>query len=99
VKYVCETYKGTEKIDACSTIFENSNVVEKSKCYANDDKIKIDLYAESECPYCIQVLTKSFKTAFNTPDFDKICDLNFYPFGNAKEIKNSDGKLLIATKF
>ena len=49
-----------------------------------DDRIKVDLYAEALCPYCMQVLTGTFIKTLNTPEIDKIADINFYPYGNAK---------------
>jgi hypothetical protein len=57
----------------------------------SDDRIKIDLFAESECPDCIEIIKGVVKTALNTKDFDKICNFNFFPFGNAHESKNADG--------
>ncbi len=33
---------------------------------SNDDRVKIDFYYESLCPYCQQFITGSLKTAANT---------------------------------
>lgn len=53
----------------------------------NDDKVKVDFYYESLCPYCQQYMVGSLKTAANTKDFWKICDFNLYPYGNARRAK------------
>lgn len=51
----------------------------------NDDRVRIDLYTESLCPGCMQVITTSLKTALNTKDFDKIADIHLWVYGNAHE--------------
>jgi len=51
----------------------------------NDDRVRIDLYTESLCPGCMQVITTSLKTALNTKDFDKIADIHVWIYGNAHE--------------
>jgi interferon gamma-inducible protein 30 len=56
----------------------------------NDDRVKVDFYFESLCPYCQQYIVGSLKTAANTKDFWKICDFNLYPYGNAKRNKVGD---------
>lgn len=56
----------------------------------NPDKVKIDFYFESLCPYCQQYIVGALKTASNTKDFWKICDFDLYPYGNAKRTKNGD---------
>jgi len=55
---------------------------------AADGKVKVDLYSESLCPDCLAFITKSLKTAVNTKDFWKICEFNFYPYGNGKRVQN-----------
>jgi len=35
-----------------------------------DDRIRIDLFSESECPDCIETIKGVVKTAIYTPDFD-----------------------------
>ena len=51
----------------------------------SDDRVQIDMYTEALCPDCIQFITTSFKTAFQTKDFDLIANLNLYPYGNAHQ--------------
>lgn len=53
-----------------------------------DGKVKIDLYSESLCPDCLAFIRGSLKTAANTKDFWKICEFNFYPYGNARRTQN-----------
>lgn len=55
-----------------------------------DDRVKIEMYTESLCPYCIQLITTSFKIAFETKDINLIADFHLYPYGNAKEYQASD---------
>jgi len=54
----------------------------------NDDKVKIDLYFESLCPGCRQFIQTSLKNASKATDFWKICDFNFFPYGNARKQQN-----------
>jgi len=56
-----------------------------------DDRVQIDMYTESLCPDCIDFVVNSLKIAINTKDFDKIANLNFYPYGNAHETQTSSG--------
>ena len=55
------------------------------------DRISIELYYESQCPGCREVLTKSFKKAYGAPGFLKMADITLVPFGNAKETASADG--------
>jgi interferon, gamma-inducible protein 30 len=48
---------------------------------ASTQKVAINLYYESLCPYCEDFITGTFKDAINTPDFNTICDYNFFPYG------------------
>jgi len=42
----------------------------KGLMQSNDDRVRIDLYTESLCPGCMQVITTSLKIALNTKDLD-----------------------------
>ena len=53
-----------------------------------DDKVVIDFYYESLCPYCQQFLEGGVKTALNTKDIWKISDFFLHPYGNAKSVQN-----------
>jgi len=55
------------------------------------DRVKIFLYFESLCPGCKEFITSSFKEAVYTANFEKICDYQLFPYGNARE-KFVDGK-------
>ena len=54
------------------------------------EKVKVELYYESLCPYSEAIITGSFKTAFNTPGFLDMAEILLVPYGNAKEYPNGD---------
>ena len=56
-----------------------------------NDKIKIDLYYESQCPGCKQMITTSFADAMKADGFLDMAELNFWPYGNAHESQTSSG--------
>ena len=56
-----------------------------------DDKIKIDLYYESQCPGCKALITTSFAEAMKAKGFLEMAELNFWPYGNAHETKSASG--------
>lgn len=58
----------------------SSKLFKKSRL---SDKLKIELFTESLCPYCIAFLTTSFKTAINTKGIELLADFSIYPYGNA----------------
>jgi interferon gamma-inducible protein 30 len=47
------------------------------------DKIKIDLFFESQCPGCKQMITTSFAEAMKADGFLNMAEVNFWPYGNA----------------
>ena len=49
------------------------------------EKIKIDLYFESQCPYCRETITGSFAEAFEHDDLLDMAEITMYPYGNAHE--------------
>jgi hypothetical protein len=55
------------------------------------DKIKIDLYYESQCPGCKQMITTSFAEAMKAENFLDMAEINFWPYGNARETQTSSG--------
>jgi hypothetical protein len=55
------------------------------------DKIKIDLYYESQCPGCKQMITTSFAEAMKADGFLDMAEINFWPYGNARETKTYTG--------
>ena len=56
--------------------------------FCKNDKVSVDLYSESLCPFCRQTIQTSFKQAHNTKDFYEIAEVNIYAYGNANEVKN-----------
>mmetsp|Transcript_35256 Transcript_35256/g.71415 ORF Transcript_35256/g.71415 Transcript_35256/m.71415 type:complete len:287 (+) Transcript_35256:237-1097(+) len=72
----------------CSTVRADDN----AEATANvGDRISIELYFESQCPGCREVLTTSFKQAYAAPGFLKMADVTLVPFGNAEETPSADG--------
>ena len=57
---------------------------------AANDKVKIDLYYESECPACKTMITSSFDVAFKADGFLNMAEVNLMPYGNAHESKDGD---------
>jgi interferon gamma-inducible protein 30 len=74
-----------------STCPDGLKVNLSSEKEANDDKIKIDLYYESQCPGCKQMITTSFADAMKADGFLDMAELNFWPYGNAHEKQTSSG--------
>jgi interferon gamma-inducible protein 30 len=54
----------------------------------NDDKVSIEMYYESLCPYCQSFILGSLKTAVNTKDIWQIAEFRAWPYGNAKTTQN-----------
>ena len=59
-------------------------VLANSADFLEDDKIKIELYYEAQCPGCRDTITRSFKAAYDAPAFLKMAEITLVPFGNAK---------------
>ena len=53
-------------------------------------KVQVQLYYESLCPYCQEDITGSFAAAFANPDFLNMADVLMVPYGNAKEVASGD---------
>mmetsp|Transcript_2663 Transcript_2663/g.6231 ORF Transcript_2663/g.6231 Transcript_2663/m.6231 type:complete len:285 (+) Transcript_2663:165-1019(+) len=58
---------------------------------AASEKVKVELYYESQCPGCRQLITTSFSEAFKAEGFLDMADVQFIPYGNAQETPSSDG--------
>lgn len=69
---------------ACVTFKIKQDIVQTP----NDDRVKVDLYLESLCPDCKAFVGGALKKAANTKDFWKICDFNFFSYGNARRVQN-----------
>ena len=53
---------------------------------------KIQVYIESLCPDCVNFITKSFKDFYEKVQNANLADIEFIPFGNAKEVYNTTTK-------
>ena len=53
---------------------------------------KIQVYIESLCPDCVNFITKSFKDFYEKVKKPNLLDIEFIPFGNAKEVYNISTK-------
>merc|ERR1712166_758509 len=60
--------------------------------YKADDKVAIDLYYESYCPYCRDQIVGNFKKAYETEGFFDMATVTLHPYGNAHESANSNGE-------
>ena len=49
---------------------------------------KIQVYIESLCPDCVNFITHSFKDFYEKVSKPNLADIEFVPFGNAKEVFN-----------
>ena len=50
---------------------------------------KIQVYIESLCPDCIDFITKSFNDFYKKVKKPNLAEIEFIPFGNAKEVYNT----------
>jgi len=55
-----------------------------------DHKVQVELYYESQCPGCRQMMTTSFYEAYHKDGFLDMAEITFIPYGNALETKNED---------
>jgi len=53
-------------------------------------KVQVELYYESQCPGCRQMITTSFDEAYHKEGFLDMAEITFIPYGNALETKNED---------
>ena len=51
---------------------------------------KIQVYIESLCPDCVNFITRSFKEFYEKVQKPNLVDIEFIPFGNAKETYNKE---------
>lgn len=68
-----------------------ATALEASQQTQGDQKINIELYYESQCPGCREMLTTSFKEAFGKEGFLDMATVTLVPYGNAQETENADG--------
>jgi len=56
---------------------------------ASDDRVPVNVYFESLCPYCQDFITTTFADAWDK--VPEIMDVTFVPWGNARAQQLSDG--------
>jgi len=54
-------------------------------------KVQIELYYESQCPGCREMITTSFNEAYRSEGFLDMADVLFVPYGNAEENQTDSG--------
>jgi interferon gamma-inducible protein 30 len=59
--------------------------------FAACDRLKVSAYIESQCPDCINFIKLSVIKTLAISDIDQILDLEFVPYGNAKQQLLPDG--------
>jgi interferon gamma-inducible protein 30 len=64
---------------------------EASEPVGVDEKVRVELYYESQCPGCREMVTTSFYKAFQTEGFLDMAEVEFVPYGNAQETKTESG--------
>lgn len=74
-----------------TTLISASLVAEASQLTADDQKVAIELYYESQCPGCREMITTSFKDAFQTRGFLDMATVELVPYGNAQETETASG--------
>ena len=63
----------------------------EERVVTDDEKVMIELYYESQCPGCRDMVTNSFSKAFQTEGFLDMAEVEFVPYGNAKETETTSG--------
>lgn len=59
--------------------------------FSSQNKLKIDMFTESLCPYCRSFLMESFKSAYKAKELSSFVDFNLYIYGNAQQTKKDHG--------
>ena len=54
--------------------------------FAQAQKVSVELYYESQCPGCRQMITTSFAEAYQAEGFLEMADITLVPYGNAHGI-------------
>ena len=74
------------KISFYSTLFILLSIISLSSSQKHVPKIQV--YIESLCPDCVNFITHSFKDFFEKVSKPNLAEIEFIPFGNAKEKYN-----------
>ena len=56
--------------------------------FAQAQKVAVELYYESQCPGCRQMITTSFASAYQAEGFLEMADITLVPYGNARSLTN-----------
>ena len=78
------------KISFYSTLFILLSIISLSSSQKHVPKIQV--YIESLCPDCVNFITHSFKDFFEKVSKPNLAEIEFIPFGNAKEKYNEETK-------
>ena len=55
---------------------------------SNNNKVQVELYYESQCPDCRNIIFGSFYEAYQADNILDMVDITFIPYGNAKEVSS-----------
>ena len=67
----------------------NSNIVNHDNDVGGTDKVQVELYYESQCPGCREMITTSFYDAYQQDGLLDMAVIIFIPYGNAQESSSS----------
>lgn len=59
-----------------------------------NNTVSVELYYESQCPYCRSFITGSLNTAVSDPGVFSSINLTMVPFGNARETKDASANFV-----
>ncbi|OEU09006.1 GILT-domain-containing protein [Fragilariopsis cylindrus CCMP1102] len=67
-----------------STSTSTSSNIVKDNDVGNNDKVQVELYYESQCPGCREMITTSFYDAYQNDGLLDMAVITFIPYGNAQ---------------
>eukprot|EP00270_Netrium_digitus_P015537 TRINITY_DN5459_c0_g2_i1.p1 TRINITY_DN5459_c0_g2~~TRINITY_DN5459_c0_g2_i1.p1 ORF type:complete len:270 (+),score=60.35 TRINITY_DN5459_c0_g2_i1:70-879(+) len=79
---------GSELKQLSSVVDSSSDYLDSKEVADDDDRVRVDLYEESLCPYCAEFILEGVEDLFLTGLID-IVKLRFIPYGNAKKINGT----------
>lgn len=79
------------RIFLIATALIGASLGEASQQATDDQKVAIELYYESQCPGCREMVTTSFKDAFEKDGFLDMATVELVPYGNAQESQTASG--------
>ena len=78
----------TATVTATTSTSTSFNIV-KDNDVGNNDKVQVELYYESQCPGCREMITTSFYDAYQQDGLLDMAVITFIPYGNAQESSSS----------